>query len=120
MHDLVRAALRILQDEDLGYPLNDGLSAFRASGNLEDLPNLTNPTQPGFLWSLVQRFVLGLPLVGAAALVQMVLSMPFIGPLQWIARYRGNRRRDSNSKDIAALVVIAVLAIGALRCVHAC
>jgi len=57
-------------------------------------------------------------MVGAGSLVQMLLSAPLIGPLQWIARQRGTRRRRDNGRDLAAAVIIALLVVGALRALY--
>jgi hypothetical protein len=68
------------------------------------------------VWRFIRRIVLGLPVVGAVSLIQMLFSLPLLGPIQWIARSRGNRgRRDNNSRDTAAVFIILLLAIGALR-----
>jgi len=110
--DLVRAALRIIQDETGGIFDPDTLltSPGPASGTAEVTP------ERGFIGRFVRRFVLGLPVVGAASLIQMLFSLPLLGPIQWIARSRGNRGRGSSgSRDTAAVVIIFLLAIGALR-----
>jgi hypothetical protein len=71
---------------------------------------------PGVLKRFIRRFILGLPLVGASSLVQMLLSFGALGPVQWIARYRGSRnRRNSDSRDIAAIIIISLLLVGAVR-----
>ena len=111
--DLVRAALRIIQDETGGLFDPDAFSsstADTAPGSAEVVSN------PGIVWRFVRRCVLGLPVVGAASLVHMLFSLPLLGPLQWIARSRGNRgRRGNGSRDTAAVVIIFLLAVGALR-----
>ena len=108
--DLVRAALRIIQDESGGVFGPDAFLASFASDNLETMPNHS------VVWRFARRIVLGLPVVGAVSLIHMLFSLPFLGPLQWIARSRGNRgRRNSGSRDTAAVVIILLLAIGALR-----
>jgi len=67
-------------------------------------------------WRFIRRIVLGLPVVGAASVIHMLFSLSLLGPIQWIARSRGNRgRRNSGSRDAAALVIIFLLAIGAFR-----
>ena len=72
--------------------------------------------RPGFIMRFIQRFIIGLPLVGAGSLVHLLLSVQFLAPVQWLARYRGSRsRRDNGSRDIAALIVISLLVVGALR-----
>jgi len=111
--DLVRAALRIIQDETGGLFDPDAFSSSTAPESAEAISN------PSIVWRFVRRFILGLPVVGAASLIHMLFSLPLLGPLQWIARSRGNRgRRGSGSRDTAAVVIIFLLAIGALRVVY--
>lgn len=118
-HDLITAALRILKDSDTVGLFDDGFvpNASRAHGGTST--PLTAPTphgNPGILKKFIWRFILGLPMVGAGSLVHMLLSMPLLGPLQWLARQRGGgRRRRDQSRDIAALVIVAVLVVGAVR-----
>ncbi|KAF8481258.1 hypothetical protein DFH94DRAFT_739031 [Russula ochroleuca] len=108
--DLVRAALRIIQDEAGGVFDPDALLTPLVPDNAETMPS------HNIIWRFMRRLILGLPVVGAASLVQMLFSLPLLGPIQWIARSRGNRGRRSNgSRDTAAVVIILLLAIGALR-----
>ncbi|EIW86791.1 hypothetical protein CONPUDRAFT_134147 [Coniophora puteana RWD-64-598 SS2] len=107
-HDIVRAAFRILKDQDV---LEDD-SPFTARPLN---PTLKPQAKSGLVQRFIGRFITGLPLVGAGSLIQMIFSMPFLGPIQWIARYRGSRRRSGNSADIAALVIIFLLAVGLTR-----
>ena len=108
--DLVRAALRIIQDETGGLFDPDAFSSLSAPESAATL------SSPGIVWRFVRRIILGLPVVGAASIIHMLLSLPLLGPLQWIARSRGNRgRRGSGSADAAAIVIIFLLAVGALR-----
>ncbi|THV07703.1 hypothetical protein K435DRAFT_848112 [Dendrothele bispora CBS 962.96] len=119
VRDLVRAALRIIQDNDLGAAFGepDFLSASSRSrpgsasaGTMSELP------PQSAIKKFIQRFVIGLPLLGAGSLIQMLISVPFIAPVQWIARYRGNRRRNNDSsRDITSLIIIALIAVGAAR-----
>jgi len=112
--DLVRAALRIIQDEFGGV--------FDPEAFLTSTPdNVEAVTERGIVWRFVRRFILGLPVVAAASLIQMLFSLPLLGPLQWIARSRGNRgggRRSRGSRDTAAVVIIFLLVIGALRVIY--
>jgi hypothetical protein len=65
---------------------------------------------------LIRRFLIGLPLVGAGSIVHMLLSLQMLAPVQFIARYRaGQSRRNSNTRDIAALIVIALVIAGIIR-----
>lgn len=112
--DLVRAALRIIQDETGGLFDPDAFLDSTAPERAETL------SDRGIVWRFVRRCILGLPVVGAASLVHMLFSLPLLGPLQWIARSRGNRGRrgGSGSRDTAAVVIIFLLAVGALRVVY--
>lgn len=107
-HDLIRAALRILRDQD-AFPLED------------NVPRLTRtnpapfPSSPSVLKRFVRRFVIGLPMIGAGSIVHMLLSLPLLGPVHWIARFRGNRSRRGNSTDIAAMIILGLLVIGIAR-----
>ncbi len=113
--DLVTAAFRIIRDGDLSDVLEDTASFTTAQGSSK-VPIARAP--PGLVKRFVRRFLLGLPLLGAGSLVQMFVSVQALAPVQWIARYRGNRnRRNSNSRDIAALIVIGLLLVGAFRSV---
>ena len=109
--DLVRAALRIIQDETGGIFDPDVLLNPPIPGSTDEVTS-----DPSFVWRFVRRFILGLPVVGAASLIHMLFSLPLLGPIQWIARSRGRRGRgDSSSRDTAAIVIIVLLALGALR-----
>jgi hypothetical protein len=105
--DLIRAFLRILKDEQLEGVIDDTTFSYGRVRHGSDSP-------PGLIKRLITRFLLGLPVVGAVSVVQFLLTMPILGPVQWLARYRGNRRRG-DSRDIAALVVLALLLAGAAR-----
>ena len=66
---------------------------------------------PGILLRLFRRFMLGLPVVGAGSVAHMLLSIPF--PFHWL-RLR-TRRANRESKDLMALIVLAVVLAGAAR-----
>jgi len=116
--DLIRAALRIMQDESGGLldpdvlfrPTKSPYMQTPSSEGLQDSPT------PGLLRRLLWRFLLGLPVVGAGSVVHMLLSLPLLGHVQWLARFRGGRnRRSSGARDTAAVVIVVLLVIGALR-----
>ncbi|KAF8168188.1 hypothetical protein B0H34DRAFT_647032 [Crassisporium funariophilum] len=109
--DLITAAFRVLKDGELADILDD--SPFMSNNEAMGPPH-PRP-QPGLLKRFIQRFIIGLPLIGAGSLVHMLISVQFLAPIQWLARYRGSRRRNSNSRDIAALIVVGLLIAGALR-----
>lgn len=111
--DLVTAAFRVLRDGELVGTFEDPIFS-RKSTTATKIPLPSR--SPGILKRFIRRFILGLPLVGASSLVQMLLSVGALGPVQWIARYRGSRnRRNNNSRDIAALIIISLLLVGAAR-----
>ncbi|KAF9062136.1 hypothetical protein BDP27DRAFT_1385202 [Rhodocollybia butyracea] len=112
IHDLVRAALRIIQDED---SLDVGSVLATGSSFAEPLENATQG-DPGVLKRFIRRFVIGLPLIGASSLIHMMLSIPFIGPVQWIARFRGRRQR--NDRDISAIIIAVLIIVGAARALY--
>ncbi|TFY73689.1 hypothetical protein EWM64_g10323 [Hericium alpestre] len=116
-HELVRAALRILQDDSVGI-LDPDTFGSRTHISPEVSAQVPRPP-PGLLKRLVQRFILGLPVVGAGSLVHMLLSLPLLGPVHWIARFRGGRsRRSSGSGDAAAIVIVVLLVLGACRALY--
>lgn len=113
--DLVVAALRILRDGGIDS-LDDTIPSSRTTTRSRQAgrsPRL--PSNPGFIQRFIKRFLLGLPLIGAGSLVHMLLSVGYLVPVQLLARYRGNRNRREGSRDLAALVVVALLVVGALR-----
>lgn len=112
--DLVRAALRILRDGDSVGILDDSMLSKLTTPVGPVSPPVPRPP-PGIIKRFVRRFVLGLPIVGAGSLVQMLFSVPFLGPVHWLARYRGNRGRRGNTRDVAAIVIILLLVMGAAR-----
>lgn len=106
--DLIRAAIRILRDQDL-LASEDYYPQFNARNPM------SIPEPPGLFKRFVRRFVLGLPMIGAGSLMHMLFSMPVLAPLQWVARWRGNRSRRGNSTDMAATIIVVVIIIGAAR-----
>ncbi|KAI0375110.1 zf-C3HC4-domain-containing protein [Pilatotrama ljubarskyi] len=69
---------------------------------------------PGLLARFVRRFLLGLPVVGAGSVAHMLLSIPM--PFHWL-RLR-TRRVGRQSKDLMALIVLAVVIAGAARALY--
>lgn len=118
-HDLITAALRILNEGDIIGAFNEGTNVTpsrwtRSTTDGNPLSQKPRPT-PGLVRNFIRRFVLGLPMVGAGSLVHMLLSAPLLGPLQWLARQRGSRRRRDQSRDIAAMIIIVLIVVGAAR-----
>lgn len=112
--DLVTAAFRVMKDGDMASILEDNIRR-PSTTSTPGAPLVPRP-RPGIIIRFIQRFIIGLPLVGAGSLVHLLLSVQYLAPVQWLARYRGSRsRRNSGSRDIAALIVISLLVVGALR-----
>lgn len=109
--DLIRAAIRILRDQDL-LASEDYYPQFNARTPMQI------PESPGLFKRFIRRFVLGLPMIGAGSLMHMLFSMPILAPLQWVARWRGNRSRRGNSTDMAATIIAVVIIIGAVRALY--
>lgn len=109
--DLIRAALRILRDQD-AFPIEE---AARMTTRLTRTDPAQPPSPPTFFSWFVRRFIIGLPMIGASSLVQMLLSLPLLGPVHWIARFRGSRSRRGNSTDVAAMIIVGLLIIGIAR-----
>ena len=116
--DLVTAAFRVMRDGDMASILEDNI---RPSTKITPKAPLVPKPRPGFIIRFIQRFIIGLPLVGAGSLVHLLLSVQFLAPVQWLARYRGSRsRRNNGSRDVAALIVVSLLVVGALRYILYC
>ena len=114
--DLVTAAFRVMKDGALADILEDNIRRPPTTDKAPVVPPPTLRPHPSILTRFIQRFIIGLPLVGAGSLVHMILSVQMLAPVQLLARYRGSRnRRNKGSRDIAALIVISLLIVGALR-----
>ncbi|TFK57028.1 zf-C3HC4-domain-containing protein [Heliocybe sulcata] len=105
--DIVRAAIRILQDSDA--IMDDTLLPGRMR---RPRPPTVPASPPGIVKRFLQRFLLGLPVVGAGSLIHMLFSMPL--PIGWIARYRASRSRRGGG-DFATIVIVVLIIVGAAR-----
>lgn len=116
--DLITAAFRVLRDGDVAGILDEGVfpseNGYSHRRNFRGGLPSESRSQPGVIIRFLRRFLLGLPLVGAVSIVHLLLSFQFLAPVQWLARYRGSRRRDS-TRDIAALIVVALILVGVIR-----
>jgi len=109
--DLLRFAFRVL--------LNEESELFKGTADRRPniIPGLTDnspPIPPGIFKRLVQRIVMGLPVIGIGSFVQMAFSMSLLGPLQ-LARWRRFRSRREGGSDIATLLIVVFVVIGAAR-----
>jgi hypothetical protein len=112
--DLVSSTLSILNDEFGIIEHRDGGPLFRSLHR----PSPLTPKSDSLVVRLVKKFLLGLPLVGIGSLIQMILSMPILGPVHWIARYRSSRGRRGSTRDMTAIIVVGLMVIGALRFIY--
>lgn len=112
--DLIRVIYRVLQEEDVILPSTSS-SRLRSTAPLR----YPKPTPPGPLGQFFRRLILGLPVVGAASLVQMLWSLSMLAPFHWITRWRAlganNRDRRSRSRDVATLLIVIAIIGGAIR-----
>ncbi|KAL5495309.1 hypothetical protein ACEPAI_772 [Sanghuangporus weigelae] len=110
-YNLMRIVLRILRDEDIIIDENTLRAPLRAAP--------TKPITPrklGAFANFIHRIIIGIPVLGVASLVQLFWSMSFLGPVNLLARRlgRGRNRRES-SRDIATLIILGAIILGALR-----
>jgi hypothetical protein len=108
--DLITAVFRIIRDGDISDFFTEPMGHSRKSPL-----DTANQTPPGLIKSFFRRFLIGLPLVGAGSIVHMLLSLQLLAPVQFVARYRASRTRRNNSKDFAALIIVALVVAGAVR-----
>ncbi|PCH33731.1 hypothetical protein WOLCODRAFT_94067 [Wolfiporia cocos MD-104 SS10] len=109
IQNLVRATVRIFVDDrllDETILQRDSSRRFRPGVQISTKP-------PGLLTRFVRRFLLGLPVVGAGSIAHMLLSVPL--PFHWL-RLRAYRGRES--RDVVALIIVAVVLMGALRALY--
>ncbi|EPT03880.1 hypothetical protein FOMPIDRAFT_1058252 [Fomitopsis schrenkii] len=110
IQNLVRATVSLFIDDRL---LDEAVLHSSRSKN-RPLHIRTPGKPPGFIKRLIRRFLLGLPVVGAGSIAHMLLSVPL--PFHWL-RLRGyTRGRDS--RDIVALLLVAVVLMGAARALY--
>lgn len=107
IQNLVRATVSLFIDDRL----LDEAVLHSTRSKARPLHIRTPGKPPGLIKRLIRRFLLGLPVVGAGSIAHMLLSVPL--PFHWL-RLRGyTRGRDS--RDIVALLLVAVVLMGAAR-----
>ncbi|KAI0082269.1 zf-C3HC4-domain-containing protein [Panus rudis PR-1116 ss-1] len=104
-HNIVRTAAEIFTDSRL----DDKLLTYTTPRKIK-----TKSGPPGFLKRFVRRFLLGLPVVGAGGLMQLLSSIPM--SFHWF-RMRSRSSRG-NSRDFATLVIVALVIVGAARALY--
>jgi len=115
--DLVAAAFRVIKDGDIFDEFPETVYQTSASGR-SSTSSSRSRSPPGLIKRFIRRFLIGLPLVGAGSVVHMLLSLQMLAPVQFLARYRANRRNRNNSKDMAALIIVALLVFGTVRALY--
>ncbi|KZT72802.1 hypothetical protein DAEQUDRAFT_722423 [Daedalea quercina L-15889] len=107
---LVRATVRIF--------INDSLldeAVLQGAQSRSRPTHIRTPGKPqGLIARLVRRFLLGLPVVGAGSIAHMLLSVPL--PFHWLRLRNYTRGRDS--RDVMALLIVAVVLMGATRALY--
>lgn len=110
-YNLMRVVLRILREEDI-IDDNKPFSAPLRAPPVRSSP----PRQLGAFATVLRRVIIGVPVLGVASLVQLFWSMSFLGPVNLLARRLGSgRNRRENSRDIATLIILGAIILGALR-----
>jgi hypothetical protein len=73
------------------------------------------PENPGIIARLINRFVLGLSVVGITSFAQWLWSMSLLGRLHWF-NVRGLReRRERGGGTVLSVVIIGFIIAGAIR-----
>ncbi|KAH9944288.1 zf-C3HC4-domain-containing protein [Epithele typhae] len=103
---LVRMTIGILVDDNM---IDDSTGRHRRRTAFPPQPQ----KPPGLLLSLFRRFLLGLPVVGAGSIAHMLISIPF--PFHWLRLRTRRARVGRESKDLMALIILAVVLAGAAR-----
>ncbi|EMD42140.1 hypothetical protein CERSUDRAFT_147721 [Gelatoporia subvermispora B] len=107
---LVRSAIGILVD---GRMLDQSAVYSSRMRGQTSSPPLAPSGPPSLLQRFIRRFLLGLPVVGAGSIAQMLLSMPL--PTLGF-RFRTLRGRG-RSRDFIAVMILAIILIGILRAI---
>lgn len=111
--DVIRLALRFLQDENLLFEDN----LFARTPNVAQRA-FSPPKERGAIASFFRRVVIGIPVVGAASLVQLLWSLSMLTPFHFFTNLRGRDRRDRRgSRDFATMLVLFAVIMGVVRCV---
>lgn len=115
--DFIRIVVRFLRDEDV---IMDESMFSRSSSRDAYLQPLRPQGSTGLIARFIQRFILGLPVVGVASLVHLLWTLSMLSPLHWMARWRTMNRgsRRERSRDIATIIILIAIIGGALRYVH--
>jgi hypothetical protein len=73
------------------------------------------PRSPGIFARLLQRFFLGLSVVGITSFAQWLWSMSLVGPMRWF-RLRGLRdRRERGAGSVMTVIIAGFIIAGAAR-----
>ncbi len=112
--DVIKLALRFLQDEDLFLEDNPFARKPDVASRVFRLPK-----ERGFISNFFRRVVIGIPVVGAASLVQLLWSISMLTPFHFFTRLGGRDRREGRgSRDFATILVLFAVVMGVLRCAN--
>ncbi|TFK94437.1 zf-C3HC4-domain-containing protein [Polyporus arcularius HHB13444] len=99
----------------LGILVDDRMLDATVIRSKPGMPRVMEPRRPpSLLQRLFTRFLLGLPVVGAGSIAHLLMSIPL--PFTWL-RFR-TRRARSQSRDMMALIILAVVLAGAARALY--
>ena len=96
----------------LGILVDDRMLDATGMRSRTGMPRVIEPRKPpSLLQRLFTRFLLGLPVVGAGSIAHLLMSIRM--PFTWL-RFR-TRRASRQSRDMMALIFLAVVLAGAAR-----
>lgn len=107
--NLMGIVLRILRDEDIILDQRESMP--RTSYTR---PPIKISTRRSVLGNFVRRVIIGIPVVGVASLVQLLWSLSMLGPFHIFTQLRGRNRRES-TRDIATIIILLAIILGAIR-----
>lgn len=74
----------------------------------------TSRLSRGLLGNVIRRVIIGVPVIGIASVIQVLLQLHLLGPVNMLARHRGRNRRET-SRDLAMLLILGAIILGIFR-----
>jgi hypothetical protein len=110
--DLVAAAIHLV-DDTVNYS-----DVPRRGPNWSASTPQKLPARPGIIARLLQRFALGLSVVGITSFVQWLWSMSLAGLIRFVSFRDLRNRRDRGGGAILSVIVLVFVVAGAARCAY--
>ena len=107
--NLIKTVLRALQDEDI-IAVED---IFNLGSKSAPSRFIEAPQKLGAIANFLRRILIGIPVLGATSIIQILWSTGFLRPFDLATRHRGRNRRDS--RDFASAVILIAMIFGILR-----